>query len=189
MSRWTQRSRDGERWGGRQGSNFMEINYWGLCSGDTYLPIEDQSKLKCWLDSKRNPYFFLKPLQVEELAREPEIVQIYNVLSSSSIDKLIKLAEPKLNPSFVFKFQENSSSEEDVHRSYHRTSYSTRLSELEFVESKKVGRLVELITGMEILSPGSSELLQMISYTLGGHYYLHLDAVNSRFIMFFSSMQ
>ena len=115
------------------------------------------------------------PLQKELLSLNPELVQIYNILSNSDIDKIISLTEPDLKKSKVF----DSNSTDGRKLSRQRTSLNTWLREDAAPDLyHKISRRIEFITGLQVIPKLSSEILQIASYSFGGHYSVHLDSVS-----------
>jgi hypothetical protein len=116
----------------------------------------------------------LSPLQVEVLSESPSLIQIYNVLTEAEIAEILRETEPELKKSKVF----DSSSTEGRKVSRDRTSLNTWLREENVPDLyHKISRKIEFITGLEVVSRRSAEILQIASYSFGGHYSVHLDAV------------
>ena len=52
------------------------------------------AQLKCWYDSRRQPYLLLMPVRVEQHSIEPAIYTFHNVISDSEIETIKELAKP-----------------------------------------------------------------------------------------------
>ena len=73
------------------------INYNALCRGERLLSHKALSQLKCWYDSRKQPYFYLMPIKIEQNSINPAIYTFYQVISDSEIEILKTLAISLVN--------------------------------------------------------------------------------------------
>lgn len=69
-------------------------NFNALCRGENLLSLAVQSKLKCWLDNKQEPYLIMMPIKVEQNSFEPGIFTFHQVLNDNEIAAIKELAKP-----------------------------------------------------------------------------------------------
>lgn len=69
-------------------------NFNALCRGENLLSLKVQSKLKCWLDNRKQSYLILMPIKVEQHSLEPAIYTFHDVLSDVEIAAIKLLAKP-----------------------------------------------------------------------------------------------
>ena len=110
---------------------------------------------------------------MEFLARDPDVVQIYEVFSDVQIDKFISVAG-LLRPSRVVDIEDKSGSGTVL--SNERTSAMNFIDD-STPETRFIGKSA-LITGLKITG-NASEYTQVSSYTVGGHYEAHIDSVST----------
>jgi hypothetical protein len=67
-----------------------------LCNGANFLTQKERSKLYCWNDNKRHPYFAIQPLKTELIYKEPEMIQFHDVVKDNWIKDLRLAAMPTL---------------------------------------------------------------------------------------------
>jgi prolyl 4-hydroxylase len=157
-----------ERWKGERLSDFIGVNYWGVCSGENYQSEEQKSKLFCWCETKSHPYWNINPLKAEWLSYDPlEIVQYHDLIGSRMIDQIKTDATLRMVRSEVV--DKSPVSEK-------RTSLNAWIEDNNIDAFKSIGRTVELITGLRVSNDSASEFLQVATYSSGSHYETHLDA-------------
>ncbi|CAG7674968.1 unnamed protein product, partial [Allacma fusca] len=112
--------------GGKRQKLYEKLNYVGLCSGQNYQTEDEKSNLICWLEFKLHPGLAIGPIKMQLLARNPDIVQIYEFIGDKETRKLALSSSPfkaaTQNPAAIRRFQDlfgmNISSEvtaEDLH--------------------------------------------------------------------------
>ncbi|CAG7734811.1 unnamed protein product [Allacma fusca] len=74
--------------GGKRQKLYEKINYIGLCSGQNYQTEDEKSNLFCWLEFKLHPGLAIGPTKIELLARNPDILQIYEFIGDKETKKL-----------------------------------------------------------------------------------------------------
>lgn len=145
-------------------------NYMALCRGERLRTIADESRLVCRLETRNIPYFFLKPLRVEERSLKPYVVQFHNLITDAQTDLLREIAEPKLSRSMV----QAGKGTEIV--SVSRTSQNAWVGPDDHPLMAKVYKLVETVTGLSTdVDNGHAEIVQIANYGMGGHYTPHYD--------------
>ncbi|XP_057374183.1 prolyl 4-hydroxylase subunit alpha-1-like isoform X2 [Daphnia carinata] len=146
-------------------------NFNALCRGETLLNDKVLAQLKCWYDSRRQPYFLLMPIKIEQNSMEPAIYTFHDVLSDDEIETIKELAKPLLARSMV---QGRTGAGHEV--SNVRTSKTAWLAEGLHPLLNRLTRRISLITGLKT-NPihDEAELLQVANYGIGGHYAPHHD--------------
>jgi hypothetical protein len=71
-------------------------NFNALCRGEDLIGTKIRAQLKCWLDTRKQPYFYLMPVKIEQNNLNPAIYTFHQVLHDNEI-AIIK----KLSPSLV----------------------------------------------------------------------------------------
>ncbi|XP_054712442.1 prolyl 4-hydroxylase subunit alpha-1-like isoform X2 [Uloborus diversus] len=147
-----------------------QLNYMALCRGETLLNPVQESKLKCYHETRKHPFFLLQPLRVEVRSLEPLVVQFHNLLTEGQTDLLRQIAEPKLARSMV---QADKGSEVV---SVSRTSQNAWVGPKDHPLMARVYKLVESVTGLSTdVDEGHAEIVQIANYGMGGHYTPHFD--------------
>lgn len=145
-------------------------NYMALCRGERLRTIAEESRLICRLETRNEPYFFLKPLKVEVRSLEPYVVQFHDLLTGSQTDVLRQIAEPKLARSMV---QAGKGSEVV---SVSRTSQNAWVGPHDHPLMTKIYKLVQAVSGLSTdVDSGHAEIVQIANYGMGGHYTPHFD--------------
>ncbi|XP_065573284.1 prolyl 4-hydroxylase subunit alpha-1-like isoform X3 [Artemia franciscana] len=133
---------------------------------------QEQAKLKCWLDTRKNPYFFLMPVKVEENSGVLNLYTFHGILTENEIAIIKSIAKPKLNRARV----QSGSNKEDGNVSNQRTSKVSWTDENDHLLMLKLATRISRITGLRTDSRiGDSEKFQVANYGLGGHYSPHTD--------------
>ena len=134
-------------------------------------PPSKTKKLFCSHKIYQNIPFLREKIEVLHL--EPTVVQAYDIISESRIERILLRAMPFMARS---KVQGAVGEEPETHSSV-RTSTTTWISESRDAPLHKLPLRVQMLTGLHILSPGSAEDLQVSSYGIGGHYNPHFDTL------------
>ncbi|XP_077968334.1 prolyl 4-hydroxylase subunit alpha-2-like [Styela clava] len=138
-----------------------------LCrDGKPILPI-DINQYKCYLwDNFRDPWLILQPYKMEVLTDNPNIARFYDVVSDYEIEELKSFcmdhfasAKTVLDKTQVTKIGSS--------RIAHNCWLSDGGDTL-----KKISDRIGHLTGLD-MSP--SEMLQVATYGIGGHYVPHFD--------------
>ncbi|XP_023346532.1 prolyl 4-hydroxylase subunit alpha-2 [Eurytemora carolleeae] len=156
----------------RQGDEDDAANFAALCRGEE-LRTGFSARLSCRLEHRGEPYLFLMPAQLELVHDNPEILMFHNIASRSEIQEIKDLGNPLLTRSQVLGgkqgFNEVSST---------RTSKTGWLDDSTNPTVSRLGRRIELLTGLKTnTSNDDAELLQVANYMNGGHYSPHFDYV------------
>ncbi|CAL8109415.1 unnamed protein product [Orchesella dallaii] len=153
-----------------------QYNFINLCAGEDLQTAKEKSRLYCWQERSKHPYFYISPMKMELLNEDPYLVQVYNVIGNSLIEEVRNVSISKLERSEVINYDLPDAN--DV--SQVRTSSQTWVDPHELIQPQKiinVMQLVEKITGLHTLKPQSSEDLQVACYGTSHHYDEHLDAI------------
>jgi prolyl 4-hydroxylase len=142
--------------------------YEGLCRGEKRMPLQTQSKLKCFYwDTKHAPYLTLMNIKVEEAFKKPQLLVFYDVMSDQEIQIVKEMSGPRLRRATV----QNSKTGE-LETAKYRIGKSAWLSDSEHEAIHRVNKRIEYITG---LTTKTAEELQVVNYGIGGHYDCHYD--------------
>ena len=114
-------------------------------------------------------------MKVELLSLNPLIVQYHQVLGNKMIDKIKRQASPQLARSTVIDEQHKGSRKVTMQR----TSLSAWIPDIHMQTFKPVPRMIQTLTGLDTMTMGAAEDLQIASYAFGGHYEVHMDAVSN----------
>jgi len=109
--------------------------------------------------------------KVEYLHLNPDVYQVYDVLSERAMERIIQLATPSMIRSKV-----QGTTAEERH-STTRTSTSAWIQESSHADLKSLPGRVGRITGLSLEGLSGAEDLQISSYGIGGHYNPHLDVL------------
>ncbi|KAK2721082.1 hypothetical protein QYM36_003376, partial [Artemia franciscana] len=158
---------------GKHLTAYQELeNFKALCRGEQLMSEQEQAKLKCWLDTRKNPYFFLMPVKVEENSGVLNLYTFHGILTENEIAIIKSIAKPKLNRARV----QSGSNKEDGNVSNQRTSKVSWTDENDHLLMLKLATRISRITGLRTDSRiGDSEKFQVANYGLGGHYSPHTD--------------
>ncbi|CAG7717302.1 unnamed protein product [Allacma fusca] len=146
------------------------VNYWLLCSGADLQSPANKSKLFCWYERKIHPYLYIGPIKMELLGTKPDIVQMYDVIGDGKIQRLTEVARQNLSLSRVVDPSGDALSPV-------RTSVQSWIVENFHEEFRVLPKIIEILTGLNVVEGTSSEMLQIAAYTFSGHYEIHLDAL------------
>uniref|UniRef100_H2YXZ0 procollagen-proline 4-dioxygenase n=1 Tax=Ciona savignyi TaxID=51511 RepID=H2YXZ0_CIOSA len=145
-----------------------------LCIGETRaIHIGATIKLHCYLHTNNgNPWLMFNPVKVEELWDSPHIVQFYDVITSAEVDKIKKLAKPRLFRAIHFEDKEDS-------EVFQKAAYRiTKVSWLNDTSGPVIAKLTRRISEITGLSMNTTEELQVANYGVGGEYPPHLDVAS-----------
>ena len=70
--------------------SYWPVNTWGLCSGQKLRTTKASAALFCWYEFKAHKVLAIRPLKIEFLSRNPDIVQIYDAFHN------VKISEDRL---------------------------------------------------------------------------------------------
>ncbi|XP_071147966.1 prolyl 4-hydroxylase subunit alpha-1-like [Mytilus edulis] len=152
----------------------MTRDYENLCRGSLKSPKE-LSRLFCYYKATDDPFYFVKT----ELANlQPRIFLFHDIISDDEIVFLRNISEKQLSRSTTMTKQGMIGSED-------RISHTAWLSDLDFLELKKLTLRVKLITGLETefrTRYSNTEEYQILNYGVGGMYKPHVDPLSDRSI-------
>ncbi|CAG7732016.1 unnamed protein product, partial [Allacma fusca] len=145
------------------------MNYWKLCSGETLQTSREKSLLFCWYEFKIHPMFEIGPKKMEFLSRDPDILQVYDILNGKDMEMILseKISLYNNPRTTVPTLQEIF--ELGLETSMDGNFTSVRLEEM---VSMKVGHVTGLIMDSRSLAP---ETLIVNSYSPAGNVYPHHD--------------
>ncbi|OXA64987.1 Prolyl 4-hydroxylase subunit alpha-1 [Folsomia candida] len=128
-----------------------------LCNGQNFQSRRELAKLKCWQDSNRiGEYWRIRPLKIEQVNSNPEIIQIYDILPDKWISHLKAIA---------FSALERAPTGPNATP---RTAAYSWFKDQD-IPQVPISRRIELITGLNVA-------LQVAAYAFGGHVELHFDS-------------
>lgn len=140
------------------------------------LEPEQEAKLFCnYLTRSDDPYVTLQRFKVEVQSLEPMIMTIHDVVSSSEVDLIQKIAIPNLQRSGV-------SNEDDPTKSQyneHRISETAWIGDKYDLAIETISQRIQRITGLSTQGP-DAEMLQVVNYGIGGQFNPHFDFLLSR---------
>ncbi|CAG7819254.1 unnamed protein product [Allacma fusca] len=156
---------------------YKDLNFLRLCSGQTQ-PVNNESELFCWYELKTHLSLTIGPMKMEFLSRDPDVVQIYEVLHDKEMQPILDDTSSRLQPSMVggkpsFKGNKlRDSAPVSVDKKTRTALVSWYFGEVDMTVSQNIER----ITGLHVLERTAAEDLQIAAYPLAGHYGSHLDA-------------
>ncbi|KAH8247679.1 hypothetical protein KR038_007951 [Drosophila bunnanda] len=151
---------------------YMPSDYIHLCRS-SYIP--SPSRLHCRYNSTTSPFLILAPLKMEEISLDPYIIVYHDVLSAKKIEEIIRLGDPRLQPTQVLHKELGNI------RNNERTALGTWLSghtldPLNWKLLRYMSQRIRYITGLKVMDLFP---LQLIKYGFGAHYAPHYDFFNS----------
>ncbi|ODM96536.1 Prolyl 4-hydroxylase subunit alpha-2 [Orchesella cincta] len=153
-----------------------QYNFMSLCAGESLQTEKERSRLYCWQEKTKHPYFYINPLNVELLNDDPYLIQVYNVIGNNLVEEVRNVTIRNLARSQVINYDDPDVNDVSKTRTSSQTwldAYSLRNPE----KLRSVMQLIEKITGLYTIKPGSSEELQVACYGTSHHYDEHLDAI------------
>uniref|UniRef100_A0A3Q3WK13 procollagen-proline 4-dioxygenase n=1 Tax=Mola mola TaxID=94237 RepID=A0A3Q3WK13_MOLML len=143
--------------------------YEALCRGEGVQMNEARrSRLFCrYQNGNMNPRLLLTPMKEEDEWDSPHIVRYLEVLSHKEIDKIKKLAKPRLARATVRDPKTGV-----LTTANYRVSKSAWLEGEDDPVIARVNQRIEDITGLTV---DTAELLQVANYGVGGQYEPHFD--------------
>ncbi|XP_073820442.1 prolyl 4-hydroxylase subunit alpha-1-like [Musca autumnalis] len=139
--------------------------YHQVCSGEVQQTPREQRRLRCRYVTNNIPYYFVGPLKMEELNRDPFVAYYHQAIHDNEIEQIIDSVEDNIERSKVGgnvnpRFDEIRVSKNSwLYFKNHR-----------FLDGVK--QRLEDITGLTI---ATGEPLQVANYGIGGHYGPHHD--------------
>lgn len=147
--------------------DYSFINFVAVCNGHNFQTKEEKSKLRCWLERDRHPYFKVNPLKMELLHETPSLVQIHDFIGEHWIQVLKRTASPTLKRPPPRKDVETTP----------RTAIYSWLPDEDIKEIDLIKK-IESVTGINVATQKASDQLQIASYSFGGHVGLHVDSLD-----------
>ncbi|CAG7833030.1 unnamed protein product, partial [Allacma fusca] len=164
-----------EEYKGMKENFYVNINYLGLCSGENLQTEKEKSQLFCWYEFKMHLSLTVGPMRLEFLSRDPDVVQIYEVLHEWEIQTMLTDCTPLLvePPLSVVGYNTLHTMHFAPETSFRRSpaTCSCEPSNIKIIEKR-----LERVTGLAIEGT-RSEALRLLSYTTGGHNLPHFDGV------------
>ncbi|CAG7720789.1 unnamed protein product, partial [Allacma fusca] len=136
---------------------FIEFSIWTA----TDETEEEKSFLFCWLEFKLHPGLTIGPLRMEFLARNPDIVQAYEILQDKQLETIISDARKIVGGLGSIKKDKGQAS-----------PHSKRLSQAEVIawtddaSGNVLSDKIRQLSGLRNISPE----FQVESFPFGGHY-------------------
>ncbi|CAG7728374.1 unnamed protein product, partial [Allacma fusca] len=146
---------------GKREPMYNLVQFWGLCSGKKLQTEKEKSYLFCWYEFKIHASFAIGPIKMEFLTRNPDVVQMYEVLQESITDTIKLETGSRMRESGVVGMGITSSRLSVT--AWYSGAHNDALKQ-------KIGRL----TGLN-LAPNDDEKFQVVSYATGGQYEPHMD--------------
>ncbi|KAF8571115.1 hypothetical protein P879_00162 [Paragonimus westermani] len=140
--------------------------YQALCRGEILFPMPPSNTIYCQY-SVPHPYYKIGPVKEEILYPNPKIVMWYEVIHPSEIERIQKLASPRLRRATV-----KNPVTGKLENAYYRTSKSAWLPDNLDEVTHRMNQRIHALTG---LSMETSEDLQVGNYGIGGYYAPHFD--------------
>ncbi|CAG7728741.1 unnamed protein product [Allacma fusca] len=158
---------------GKRGKSNENFNYWGLCSGNNFQTDEEKSFLFCWLEFKLHPGLTIGPLKLEFLARNPDVLQVYDILEDKQLEALISDAK---------KIKAGSNSVKTMRgQTNPRSKHLSNAEVISWPDGSHENVFSEKIAQLSGLKDISSEI-QIESYSFGGHYMPRKDQLSRNLI-------
>ncbi|CAG7730131.1 unnamed protein product [Allacma fusca] len=154
---------------GKRHKSYDEFNYWGLCSGENFQTDEEKSFLFCWLEFKLHPGLTIGPLKMEFLARNPDIVQAYEILQDKQLETINSDARKIVDSSVLLRANSFRSTR------FNNLTNAAVIAWSEGTEGHVLSEKVQQLSGLKDISPE----MQIESYSFGGHYLPGNDTVHN----------
>ncbi|CAL8142895.1 unnamed protein product [Orchesella dallaii] len=142
----------------------VEANMMALCLGHNLQTEKEKAKLKCWLDTKRHPFWTINPLKIEQLHEEPSIIQLYDIFNDKWAEYLKMLSYEDLERA------------PDIPEATPRTAAYAWFED-DDIPDAPISKMVEFVTGLNVVGSAAAEALQVAAYAFGGHVEPHFDSV------------
>ncbi|CAG7833470.1 unnamed protein product [Allacma fusca] len=152
---------------------YYSLHFWGLCSGENFLTEKEISYLFCWYEFKIHPSFTIGPMKMEFLARNPDVVQIYDAIKDKDINTIKLEVGARMKESAIANRgtqKETSSGPLQQDENYRTSVHALYKGPLDSPLRQKIERL----TGLN-LKTTHDEFFQVASYATGGQYEPHMD--------------
>ena len=75
------------------------VNFNALCRGESLLSDKELAQLKCWYDTRKQPYFYLMPIKIEQNSINPPIYTFHQVISDNEIEIVKTMSRPLVSQS------------------------------------------------------------------------------------------
>ncbi|CAL8137930.1 unnamed protein product [Orchesella dallaii] len=146
--------------------------YEKLCRGEQVHDNGVTSSLKCYYSYNTHPTYTIGPLKFEVHSENPQIIQVYDIISDAEINLLQREVKDELRQS------RTTSNEVDVGTtSRYRTSANAWIEDTADSKFTFLNERISRITGFNTTGYYSSEILQIAAYSPGNHYTPHSDAI------------
>jgi len=148
------------------------FNFAALCRGEE-MRGEIVHKLKCYHDTRDDPWFSLQPVKVEQVHSSPDILLFHDIITKPELEDIKRTAGPLLARSQVMGSRGGSSEVSTT-----RTSKTGWLQDSHSKTVEKLSGRISWVTGLATSTmDDDAELLQVANYMNGGHYNPHHDYV------------
>ncbi|XP_017020910.2 prolyl 4-hydroxylase subunit alpha-1-like [Drosophila kikkawai] len=135
--------------------------------------VSSPSRLHCRYNHTTSPFLILAPLKMEEISLDPYITVYHDVISVKKTEEIIRFAEPRLNPTYIF------SPEEGQVKHPARTALGTWVHEEDMNSTDlPFHNLYDKIRDITGLNVDDSDEIQLLKYGFGAHYCPHHDYFN-----------
>lgn len=104
---------------------------------------------------------------MEQLSRDPYIIQVYDVLTDEEIKTVKSIAKPHMERSKVFNLETDEHEDSET-----RTSHTAWMK---YYADEVFGRMLQHVQDISGLDYTNAEDMQIVNYGLGGHYGPHFD--------------
>ncbi|KAH8308347.1 hypothetical protein KR059_010904 [Drosophila kikkawai] len=135
--------------------------------------VSRPSRLHCRYNHTTSPFLILAPLKMEEISLDPYITVYHDVISVKETEEIIRFAEPRLHPTYIF------SPEEGQVKHPARTALGTWVHEEDMNSTDlPFHNLYDKIRDITGLNVDDSDEIQLLKYGFGAHYCPHHDYFN-----------
>ncbi|XP_017964976.1 prolyl 4-hydroxylase subunit alpha-2 isoform X1 [Drosophila navojoa] len=146
--------------------------YQQVCREELRPTAAAQRELRCRYFSGHGRSLNYLAYKLEELHRDPYIIQLHEVIGAHEAVELQRLARPELQRSEVYNPINGSIA------AAFRTSQGTIFEYDEHPITEKLSQHMTLISGLDM---NFAEPLQVANYGIGGHYEPHMDSFPESF--------
>ena len=132
---------------------------------------EEKSHLFCWLEYKINLYYLIGPVKMELLSRDPDILQVYNVLGEDAMEDVKARTAGSLYRDHGYKGV------------YDEVKGLPKYSMAAYVP-ETLPQIIAMYKNMKLMTrldpyQLNVESLKMTRYTFNGYFDTHSDSVSA----------
>lgn len=145
---------------------------------------ELQKDLFCFYQTNWDPYFYINPVKTEVLSEDPVVVQVYEFVNNEALNMIKDIADKTMKRSGVISKFKAETDFQPYRTSMNAWVYDTE-EQMPDPVLTTLNRRIEILTDLEVVKEGASNLQVALYGALGGHYDFHHDSVrqNSKEIL------